>query len=95
VNTAAFLIRYPEFGPIDPTLIVAVLTEVGTELNPTLYPTNYDAAQGALTAHRIFVSPAGLSLRGETDKLDTSDYLKMFKQMAQGSVVVSCPRRGW
>lgn len=99
MNTAAFLVRYPEFSVVDPALIGPVLAEVSTELNPnsdaTLYPANFDAVQGALAAHRIWVSPAGNSLRVDDADLSTSPYLSAFKQMVQGSVVVSSPRRGW
>lgn len=96
MDADAFGNRYPEFATVDVGLVEAVLAEVALELNdPTLYGTRYDAAQGALTAHRIWVSPAGISLRGEDADPSTSPYLAMFKQMVSSSVVASYPRRGW
>lgn len=92
-----FTTRYPEFDTIDPDFVSAVLAEVAAEIDPTktLYGVRYDAAQGALVAHRIYISPFGSSLRGDNSDLSTSTYLAAFKQMAMGSVVVSSPRRGW
>lgn len=95
MNSSSFLTRYPEFDRVDPDTIGAVLDEVSNELNPALYGTRFEAAQGALAAHRLWLSPAGSGLRGESDQTDTSDYLKAFKQMSQWSVVVSKPARGW
>jgi len=89
-----FVNRYPEFSTLDPDTISAVLTEVAAELGSS-YGTRFDAAQAALTAHRLWLSPAGMPLRGESDQTDTSDYLEAFKKMATASVVVSRPLRGW
>lgn len=95
MTSGQFITRYPEFDTVDPDVISAVLAEVAKELAGGNYGARLDAAQGALTAHRLWLSPAGSSLRGESDQTDTSDYLRAFKQMASGSVVVSKPARGW
>lgn len=95
MTSLAFITRYPEFDTVDPDVIAAVLAEVANELSGSNYGLRFDAAQGALTAHRLWLSPAGSPLRGDSDQTDTSDYLRAFKQMASGSVVVSKPARGW
>lgn len=81
MTPAAFITRYPEFETTDPDLVSAVLAEVGFGLDPTVYGLRFDAAHGALTAHRLWMSPAGVSLRGDSTQTDTSDYLKAFQQV--------------
>lgn len=78
---AAFIILYPAFTVVDQTLVQAQLDEVALGLDPTIYGARFDAAHGALTAHELFISPAGLSLRTESDNTDSSDYLKKFQKI--------------
>lgn len=81
MTSQAFLIRYPEFETLDPDFVSAVLTEVGFGLDSSVYGLRFDAAQGALAAHKIWLSPAGSPLRGESDQAGISDYLKTFEQI--------------
>ncbi len=81
MTSGQFNARYPEFSTVDSTLVSAVLTEVGFGLDPTIYGLRFDAAHGALSAHRLWLSPAGVSLRGDSTQTDTSDYLKQFQQI--------------
>lgn len=78
---AAFIILYPAFTVIDQGQVQAQLDEVALGLDVTIYGTRFDAAHGALTAHELFISPAGLSLRTESDNTDSSDYLKKFQKI--------------
>lgn len=94
-----FSVRYPEFDTIDPDFVGAVLAEVGFQLDAALYGNRFDSAHGALAAHRIYISPYGSSLRGDSKQSDTSDYLKLFNQIRwevdnSALVASSCPR-GW
>lgn len=81
MTATQFSVRYPEFDTIDPDFVAAVLVEVGFGLDPTVYGNRFDAAHGAYTAHRIYVSPYGSSLRGDSTQTDTSDHLKLFQQI--------------
>lgn len=77
----AFIVLYPAFTVVDETLVQAQLDEVALGLDATVYGARFDAAHGALTAHELFISPAGSSLRGESDNADSSDYLKKFQKI--------------
>jgi hypothetical protein len=81
MTSAAFLTLYPQFSVVDPAQVQATLDEVALGIDATVYGTRFDAAHGALTAHELFISPAGLSLRGESAQTDTSDYLKKFQRI--------------
>jgi diaminopimelate decarboxylase len=81
MTSAAFLILYPAFTVVDPALVQATLDEVALGLDSTVYGNRFDAAHGAKTAHELFISPAGLSLRTDSDNTDTSDYLKKFQKI--------------
>jgi hypothetical protein len=79
----AFVTRYPEFSEcgLDPDFISSVLAEAQAGIDAIIYGTRNDAAVMAMAAHLIWVSPAGISLRTDTDKSDgdTSGYLKRFQ----------------
>lgn len=77
----AFLTRYPEFDTIDPDVIGAVLGEAARAVATDIYATRVDDAAMALAAHKLWVSPAGSSLRTESDQADMSDYLKAYQQI--------------
>jgi hypothetical protein len=76
-----FLTLYPAFDTVDPDVVSAQLDETLLRLDPGVYGTSLDAAHGALTAHELWIGPAGSPLRGESDQLDTSDYLKKFQRI--------------
>lgn len=92
MTSGQFITRYPEFESTDPDLVSAVLAEVGFGLDAAVYGNRFDAAHGALAAHKLWLSPAGVSLRGDSTQTDTSDYLKAFQQVRRevtiGFVVV-------
>lgn len=58
-----FLDRYPEFKKADPRLIQATLDEAEREIAKDIYGRKADAAHGALTAHRLAISPFGRNAR--------------------------------
>lgn len=76
-----FTARYPEFTTCEPDVMTAMLGEAARAVSVDVYGNRTDDAVAALAAHKIFVSPAGLSLRTESDQTDTSDYLKAYQQM--------------
>jgi len=76
-----FLTLYPEFDTVDADVVSAHLAETLLGLDVCVYGARLDAAHGALTAHELWVSPAGSPLRGESDQTDTSDYLKKFQRI--------------
>jgi len=77
----AFLTLYSQFSTLDPDIVEAQLAETLLGLDPTVYGARLDAAHGALTAHELWMSPAGMPLRGESDQTDTSDFLKKFQRI--------------
>lgn len=81
MDYVAFLVRYPEFSTVDTALITAILAEVAFGLDAGIYGLRFAAAQGALTAHKLWLSPAGVSLRVDSDAKDKSDYLLEFQQI--------------
>lgn len=80
-----FIVRYPEFETTDPDFVAAVLAEAGFGIDVGVYGLRYDAAQGSLAAHKIYVSPYGVSLRGDSTSTETSEYLKSFQQIRRES----------
>lgn len=81
MTSTSFLTLYPEFSPVDAGQLQGMLDEVATGLDPSVYGPRWDAAHGALTAHQLFISPAGLSIRGDSTETDTSDYFEKFKRI--------------
>lgn len=81
MTRTTFVNLYPAFSPTDPDVVDAFLAEVLLGLDPNVYGNRLDAAHGALTAHELWKSPAGTSLRSETADLDTSDYLRKFQRI--------------
>jgi hypothetical protein len=77
----AFLTLYSQFSTLDPDVVEAQLAETLAGLDPAVYGARLDAAHGALTAHELWISPAGMPLRSESDQVDTSDYLKKFQRI--------------
>jgi hypothetical protein len=63
VNLEQFTARYPEFAKADKRLIQATLDEAAREVAKDIYRTKFDAAHGALTAHRLAISPFGRNAR--------------------------------
>ncbi len=96
-----FLDRYPEFDTDDSgELVEKILAEVATELVDEDFDEHYDAAHGALTGHRLWASPFGLSLRQEGEDTSTSKYLRQYNQIvasceAGAAGVTGGARRGW
>jgi len=80
-DATAFLARYPEFATTDPDVIGAVMGEATRAVSAEIYGDRAGDAAAALAAHKLWVSPAGSSLRGESDELDMSDYLKAYQQI--------------
>ncbi len=60
---AAFRVRFAEFETAGDPFVQAVLDEAETELNADEIGGAFDAAHGLLTAHKIAVSPYGVSAR--------------------------------
>ncbi|HYQ47160.1 MAG TPA: hypothetical protein VER11_34555 [Polyangiaceae bacterium] len=77
----AFLTLYSQFSTLDPDIVEAQLAETLLGLDATVYGARLDAAHGALTAHELWVSPAGMPLRGESDQAGTSDFLTKFQRI--------------
>jgi hypothetical protein len=81
MDAGDFLTRYSEFTTCDPDVLSAKLGEAARAVSVDVYGDRTDDAVAALAAHKIFVSPAGLSLRTESDQTSTSDYLKTYQQI--------------
>lgn len=82
MTSDAFLDRYPEFDHEDNGLLVAAtLAEVATNLDASVFGSRYDEAHGALTAHKLWASAFGVSLRGDGDSPDESRYLAHYRSI--------------
>jgi hypothetical protein len=64
VDSSAFLDRYPEFDRAENlALVEQTLAEVASKLDSAVFGERYDEAHGALTAHTLWSSAFGVSLR--------------------------------
>jgi hypothetical protein len=106
VTADEFLDRHPEFdreGNRD--LVEQTLAEAQVEIDEAggagALSTRYDAAHGYLTAHKLWVSPFGLSLRLDpsSDYKGESYYLEQYNRIWRGARstarVSSTEPRGW
>lgn len=77
-----FLGRYPEFEDPggDTTLVEACLEETATRIDASVFGSRYDEAHGALTAHELWSSAFGVSLRADGGG-DGSKYLEHFNSI--------------
>ena len=95
-----FLRRYPEFESDSTEPVASTLAEVENELVRDDFGEQFDAAHGALTAHRLWASPFGVSLRQEGESDYESKYLCQFNQIvaecqAGAAGVTGGASRGW
>jgi hypothetical protein len=96
-----FLDRYPEFDRAENLAHVElVLAEVALELVDEDFGDLYDEAHGALTGHRLWASPFGVSLRQEGEDTTTSKYLSDYNRIvssceAGAAGVTGGTPRGW
>ena len=75
-----FRVRFPEFGQVDDSLVEAALDEAELELSTTIFRTQFDAAHGALTAHKLALSPYGQAAR-MVAKDGSTTYEKHFNKL--------------
>jgi hypothetical protein len=88
LDASAFLDRYPEFnGEDNTTLVDACLAEVEAELDVSVYGARFDEAHGALTAHRLWSSAFGVSLRQDGAGGGKSKYLEHFDSIKKAVTV--------
>lgn len=64
---AAFIIAYPEFAPAGRSIIEAKLAEAAGRVSEEAFGSNYDTAHGLLTAHLLWISPHGATMRKDGD----------------------------
>jgi len=67
MEAAAFLDRFPEFETTAEAQLTAVLVEAAAAIDTEIFGGRYDDAHGLLTAHLLWTSPFGVSLRMEGD----------------------------
>lgn len=85
MDNAAFLARYPEFAPAG-DLVDTVLAEQLKAIDPTVFGDSFDDAHGALTAHALWLSPFGITLRLDSDDAE-SKYLAHYKSLEKPAVI--------
>jgi hypothetical protein len=106
VTAEEFLDRHPEFDREDSReLVEQALAEAQVEVDEAggvgALSTRYDAAHGYLTAHKLWVSPYGVTLRldpssetkGESYYLD--QYNRIWRGARSTARVSSSEPRGW
>jgi hypothetical protein len=89
VTSGEFLDRYPEFDRADSlALVEQTLAEVLAKLDSAVFGLRLDEAHGALTAHTLWSSAFGVSLRldgsGEGGK---SKYLEHYESIKKAVTV--------
>lgn len=72
MDLSSFRARYPEFRTAADGLVQAVLDEVATEIDATVYRDKYDVAHGMKTAQRLARSPFGKNARLSQDDGSTT-----------------------
>lgn len=84
-----FLNRYPEFeDPDDTSLASACLAEAAAEIDSTVYGARFDEAHGALTAHKLWTSAFGVTLRQDgSGAPGESKYLQQYKAVQKAVTV--------
>jgi hypothetical protein len=89
VDSGQFLDRYPEFETASATLLEKTLVETAARLDASVFGSRFDEAHGALTAHHLWSSAFGVSLRldGDADASE-SKYLAHFRRIEK---VVTVP----
>lgn len=75
VTAESFVRERPEFESAGEALVKAALDEAALELDATAWGSTYDTAHSLLTAHKLWSSPFGVSMRldGGNDQ-DASRY---------------------
>lgn len=63
MDITAFRRRYPEFDKLGNDLLQATLDEAALELDVDVFGDQWPAAHGALTAHKLTLSPYGQAAR--------------------------------
>jgi len=82
LTAASFVDLMPEFERIDPATITQWLNIAYGRCDPVNYGSRLDEAVGYLTAHLIWNSPSGNSLRLENEQPDKkSRYWREFTQV--------------
>lgn len=96
MDKTAFLARYPEFASTNATvagaaLIDAALAETLLELDPEIWGNKLNAGHGALTAHRLAVSPSGNAAK-LSNKDGTStyghNYMALLRSVSGGGMLL-------
>ena len=84
-----FLERFPEFRSAGDLLIGLVLDEAAGEVSEETFGSQTQAAIGHLAAHKLVISPYGVSLRldGNGKELPTNQYLAEFQRIRRMVVV--------
>lgn len=67
MNANTFRDLYPEFDQTGEDQLPLVLAETARAIDATIYGSRFDDAHGALTAHALWLSPFGVTLRLDVD----------------------------
>lgn len=88
MDQQTFRDRFPEFDETTSELVAATLAEAALEISSETYGAEWDAAHGLLTAHKLWSSPFGITLRMDGDPPDgSSKYKKAFDSIKKAATV--------
>ena len=91
LTASAFLMLRPEFAAAGPSMVNATMLDAAKRVSAVEYGSSYDNALALMTAHLLWESPFGASMRLEGGGEATeSRYLKEFRALTRESV----PRMG-
>lgn len=87
---AAFLVRFPEFGPADtdfPGMVDATLAEAALAIGDQ-WGSKYDQVHGLETAHRLAISPFGKNAKLSTDTGKTTYGEQLHKMRVAATAIL-------
>lgn len=83
-TAATFKARWSEFAPTDDAVVQAALDEATRQINAAAFGARADDAIGLLAAHKLAVSPQGMSARLESDQGRTV-YLAEYERLMRSA----------
>ncbi len=82
ITVASFLRDRPEFEAAGEALVKATLDQAALRISAGSWGTGYDSAHGLMTAHLLWTSPFGASMRLDGDgSAGRSRYLEEFERL--------------
>lgn len=86
MNVSSFLVRYPVFRNVAPSMVAAVIAEATLELDPGVWGGVLQTGIGLLAAHKLMIDPQGGDTRLVAKDGQTT-YGRLFEELRAAVVV--------